>query len=263
MHDHAKAQLIYAVEGTMVVTTAEGRWVLLPTRAVWVPAKMRHSIRMRSALRMRTAYFAHSVAAPSERCAVVAVSPLLRELILSMQTEPKRYLAQSRAEHLAALICDELRVTPTLPLHLPMPKDSRLRKICEAMQRRPSVAEGIELWATRAEMSSRTLARLFRSELKMSFQEWRQQLLLLEAQVRLAEGQASSRIARAWGTTAPQPSAQCFEERWGSLPPDGETNLFMSGSTNMDLFYAGASSRRRGLWSFSSVDHRPALGVEM
>lgn len=218
MHDHAKAQLIYAVEGTMVVTTAEGRWVLLPTRAVWVPARMRHSIRMRSALRMRTAYFAHSVAAPSERCAVIAVSPLLRELILSMQMEPKRYSAQSRAEHLAALICDELRVTSTLPLHLPMPKDSRLRKICEAMQRRPSVAEGIELWAARAEMSSRTLARLFRSELKMSFQDWRQQLLLLEAQVRLAEGQASSRIAKSLGYDSHAAFCAMFRRALGVSP---------------------------------------------
>ena len=37
-------------------------------------------------------------------------------------------------------------------------------------------------------MSSRSLARLFRAELKMSFQEWRSQLLLLEAQIRLAQG---------------------------------------------------------------------------
>lgn len=218
MHEHAKAQLIYAVEGTMVVTTAEGRWVLLPTRAVWIPARMRHSIRMRSPLRMRTAYFADSVEAPSERCAVVAVSPLLRELILSMQTEPKLYSPQSRAEHLATLICDELRVTPALPLHLPMPQDLRLRKICEAMQRRPSVGEGIELWAARAEISSRTLARLFRSELKMSFQDWRQQLLLLEAQVRLAEGQASSRIAKSLGYESHAAFCAMFRRTLG-IPP--------------------------------------------
>ncbi len=30
-HEHPKAQLIYAIEGTMTVITREGRWILLPT----------------------------------------------------------------------------------------------------------------------------------------------------------------------------------------------------------------------------------------
>ena len=62
-------------------------------------------------------------------------------------------------------------------------------------------------------MSSRSLARLFRAELKMSFQEWRSQLLLLEAQIRLAQGQSSSRVAKGWVMTATQRFARCFARR--------------------------------------------------
>lgn len=229
MHEHAKAQLIYAVEGTMVVTAVEGHWVLLPTRAVWVPARMRHSIRMRSALRMRTAYFDHSVVPPSENCSVVAVSPLLRELIVGMQSEPKLYPSGSRAEHLAMLICDELRSIPALPLHLPMPQDSRLRKICDAIQRKPSIGDSIDLWAARAEMSGRTLARLFRSELKMSFQEWRQQLLLLEAQARLAEGQTSSRIAKSLGYDSHAAFCAMFRRAIGVSPSSWQKEIRTAG----------------------------------
>jgi mannose-6-phosphate isomerase-like protein (cupin superfamily) len=121
-HEHAKAQLIYAIEGTMTVSTREGQWVLLPTRAVWVPAHTRHSIRMRSA-RMRTVFFDESVPPPATSCAVVSVSPLLRELILNMLQEPRSYPLDGRGAQIAALMCSELSVVQTLPLHLPWPRE--------------------------------------------------------------------------------------------------------------------------------------------
>ncbi len=198
-HEHPKAQLIYAIEGTMTVITREGRWVLLPTRAVWVPARTRHSILVRSVLRMRTLFFDKTVTAPVNGCAVVEVSTLLRELILSMLKEPRAYPRTGRGSHLAALIQDELNFVHTLPLHLPWPKEPRLRTVCEAMQRKTSLHETIGYWADEASMSSRTLSRLFCKELNMTFKEWRTQLLLLEAQSRLAQGHKSSRIAHSLG----------------------------------------------------------------
>src|ERR1700722_3887642 len=43
-HAHAWHQLIYATEGGMWVKTAEGDWVVPPSRAVWVPAGVVHGI---------------------------------------------------------------------------------------------------------------------------------------------------------------------------------------------------------------------------
>jgi AraC-like DNA-binding protein len=218
VHAHPKAQLIYAIEGTMTVTTQEGQWVLLPTRAVWVPGRMKHSIRMRSALRMRTLFFDATITSPGDSCAVVAVSPLLRELILGMLKEPRAYSQTGRASHLVALIRDELRFTKILPLHLPGTKEPRLRKVCEGMQRRPSQRDSMDYWAAEASISSRTLTRLFRQELNMSFQEWRTQLLLLEAQVRLAQGQTSSRIAKGLGYDSHAAFSAMFRKALG-VPP--------------------------------------------
>jgi len=217
-HEHAKAQLIYAIEGTMTVITGEGRWVLLPTRAIWVPSGMRHSIRVHSTLRMRTLFFDPTIAVPTKGCAVLEVSSLLRELILSMLSEPRRYPLQGRAGHLAALIQDELKFAHTLPLHLPWPREARLRKICEAMQRHPSQQQSIAYWADQASMSSRTLSRLFSLELAMTFKDWRTQLLLLEAQSRLAQGQKSSRIARALGYDSHAAFCSMFRKALGTAP---------------------------------------------
>ena len=82
-HKHERAQLIFAAHGAMLVATSAGSWAVPPQRAVWMPAGLVHEIRMIGAVAMRTLYIREDAAArltPSVR--VLAVSPLLRELIL-------------------------------------------------------------------------------------------------------------------------------------------------------------------------------------
>ena len=43
--------------GTMQVTTPKGRWLVPPDRAVWVPARLEHSIDVLADIEMRTLYF--------------------------------------------------------------------------------------------------------------------------------------------------------------------------------------------------------------
>src|SRR6476619_8241545 len=56
-HMHREAQLVYGAKGTMQVTTPKGRWLVPPDRAVWVPARLAHSIDMLADIEMRTLYF--------------------------------------------------------------------------------------------------------------------------------------------------------------------------------------------------------------
>ena len=43
-HAQAKHQLVHAVQGVMVVQAAAGRWVIPPTRGLWLPAGMELSL---------------------------------------------------------------------------------------------------------------------------------------------------------------------------------------------------------------------------
>lgn len=83
-HSHRRAQLIHAVAGVMAVMTADSQWVVPPTRAIWMPGGTAHRVRMIGEVRMRTAYI-RTEASPDlpAACAVLAVSPLLRELIVA------------------------------------------------------------------------------------------------------------------------------------------------------------------------------------
>src|ERR1700736_6656061 len=79
--------------------------------------------------------------------------------------------------HVAALILDDVRTLVAQPLHVPMPRDKRLRTACAAYgQGRPgTLAE----WSDIAGASSRTLARLSASETGTRFVDWRHQAQLV------------------------------------------------------------------------------------
>jgi hypothetical protein len=89
-HMHREAQLVYAARGTMQVTTPKGRWLVPPDRAVWVPARLEHSIDVLADIDMRTLYFDLKWLALEQRSAsldsefVVRVSQLLHQAILAL-----------------------------------------------------------------------------------------------------------------------------------------------------------------------------------
>src|SRR6195256_1636080 len=98
-HMHREAQLVYAARGTMQVTTPKGRWLVPPDRAVWVPARLEHSIDVLADIQMRTLYFDLTWLKREQRSDslnaefVVRVSRLLHESILALfdgRDEPGR-----------------------------------------------------------------------------------------------------------------------------------------------------------------------------
>ncbi|HYM33468.1 MAG TPA: AraC family ligand binding domain-containing protein, partial [Candidatus Cybelea sp.] len=125
-HRHKRAQLLFATEGVMTVTTPDGSWVVPPHRAVWVPPGVEHEIRVSGGLSMRTLYVSEAAAADlPKHCTVLDVSPLLRELILRAVELPVLYDEAGPAGRLMSLILDEICALPVLPLHLPWPEDGR------------------------------------------------------------------------------------------------------------------------------------------
>ena len=115
---------------------------------------------------------------PRTSC-VIAVSPLLRELIVAAAGIPTDYALGTRDERLLLLLLDELRELDVLPLHLPTPRDLRLRTICDGLTSNPDDITTAEQWAERLSITPKTLHRLFAKEAGMSFVQWRQQARLL------------------------------------------------------------------------------------
>lgn len=218
-HDHPRIQLIHAVRGVMVVTTDLGQWIVPPSRGLCVPAGVAHSIRMVGRVEMRTVYIRPD-AAPNlaAGCAVLGVSPLLRELILAAVDVPLPYTARSRHGRLMRLLLDEVEQMPTLPLSLPRPADPRLQAVCTALARAPDDASTAGDWARRLGVHPKTLHRLFLRETGMSFGQWRQQARLLAALEQLAGGARVIDVALALGYGSPTAFATMFRRQFGVAP---------------------------------------------
>lgn len=88
-HRHDDHQIVYASRGVLSVTASTGTWVAPATRAIWIPAGTVHAHQAHGNLEM------HLVGLETgddpiglEKPTVLAVGPLLRELILAYTETP-------------------------------------------------------------------------------------------------------------------------------------------------------------------------------
>ncbi len=223
-HSHERGQLVHAVRGVMRVSAASqaggrGTWILPPQRALWIPPGVTHEIRMSGAVAMRTLYIASEAAAGLPRdCRVIAVSELLRALILAAMEEPVEYEPGSRGAAIAALLLHELRGIEAEPLHLPQPRDPRLQAVCRRVLDDPGATTGLEDFARDAGLSSRSLARLFQRETGMGFTAWRQQARLAEALAQLSTGRPVALVAHDLGYGSAAAFTAMFRRALGTTP---------------------------------------------
>jgi hypothetical protein len=151
-HSHAWHQLIYASRGVMTVWTERGSWIAPPDWAIWAPAGAAHAIRFTGTTDIRTLYLRPELRALPERCGVVRVSALLRELTL--RTVELGMLDRREPIHtaMAELIIHELCASDTPPLELPMPEDPQLRQLAES-PRTPGTRAPARSWPLSAPRS--------------------------------------------------------------------------------------------------------------
>jgi AraC-like DNA-binding protein/quercetin dioxygenase-like cupin family protein len=218
-HRHLRHQFLYAVDGVMSVRVTEGEWIVPPLRAVWIPAPTEHTVTAKGRLAMRTLYF-HPDCGESipTACRVVDVAPLLRELVLRA-VEMGQLRRDDRGDaRLLAMIIDEIRALPETPLHLPEPRDARLRRVTEALRAQPADDRPLAAWARVAGASPRTLARLFRQETGMSFGQWRRQARLATALEGLAAGKSVKSVAIDAGYASSSAFVAMFRRALGTTP---------------------------------------------
>ncbi|AFJ86201.1 helix-turn-helix transcriptional regulator [Burkholderia vietnamiensis] len=215
-HTHAWAQLAYASRGVLRVATTGTTWMVPPSRAIWVPPHVTHEVVIVEEAYLRTVYLDESIVPDGlDACRVVEVTGLLRELIVALDA---RALSSARERLLCGLVLDELSHAEPLPLAVPMPEEKRLRMLCESVLAQPAHAESLEHWASEVGASTRTISRLFKQELGVSFSQWRQQALLARAIPLLNQGRALSHVARELGYQSQSAFSAMFRRAFGESP---------------------------------------------
>jgi AraC-like DNA-binding protein len=239
-HSHSDGQLVYAAAGALATTTEYGTWVAPADRVTWTPPGFQHSHRFYGKTDARI------LAIRSDECGalvgypcVFAVSPLLREGILALTGHRTRSADADR--RLRAVVLDELGEIPEQSLHLPAPRDDRLRTVTGLLHADPGQNTTLAELGRAAGTSERTLSRLFRTELGMSFHRWRTVLRVHHALIRLTDGDSVTDTAIICGWSNPSTFIEAFTALVGQTPGRYQADLRDRGEAQTKL----ASFRHR------------------
>jgi AraC-like DNA-binding protein len=245
VQSHPRGHLVYAARGVLSVHTERGTSIVPANRVAWTPAGRAHYHRAHSDTDMRIVFLPASLArlAP-DHPAVFTVSGLAREVLLAL-TGPR---ADGRAAggydraalaRLRRVLVDELREAREQPLQLPEPRDDRLQAIARMLREQPGDNTSLAELGKAAGASPRTLSRLFRGELGMTFYEWRTQLRIYHALVLLADGHDTTYVAHACGWANPSSFIAAFTSIIGTTPGRYRT----SGLPSITRDLSGATDR--------------------
>lgn len=220
-HYHHCAQLIHTLSGVVRVDTAQGSWIVPPSRGVWLPAFTRHALHITGRVAARTLFIDPLARADlPASCQVVQISPLLRELIVSALTLAESYQPGTREERIYELILDELRGLDVLPFALPGATSERLLRLCEQIQQAPGESWTLARAAALLNVAERTLARHFMRETGLHFSDWVRQARLVIALTRLAQGDSVLRVALDLGYESPSAFSAMFRRLLGVSPAE-------------------------------------------
>jgi len=214
-HTHRADQLIYATAGVMEIAAAQSLWLIPPQFAVWIPAAVKHSIRMPGAVSMRTLYLRPGLAR-GKQCAVLHVTPLLRELIVEAVRVGNLKARNKDNAALRDVIVAQIERASPVPTMLAMPSDARARAIADAVIANPKTTLLVPCQKTG--VSVRTLQRAFRREVGTDFETWRRQVRLMKAIELLAQGRTIKQISHAVGYRQASTFVAAFHRAFG-MPP--------------------------------------------
>src|SRR5690606_21015553 len=136
----------------------DARFVALAHRAVWVPAGVSHQVRQSPQTVIRSLYLdADALGLDWPGCRVLAVSPLLHELIRQFGMLPVEYDPDGPDGRLARVLVDQLAISQDAGLILPWPTDPRLQSVCRHLQAHPDAATDLGTFSRRLNLSEKTL----------------------------------------------------------------------------------------------------------
>ncbi|MCD0502906.1 AraC family transcriptional regulator [Bordetella petrii] len=218
-HRHEQGMLLMVLQGTTLIHSEGVALSMTPGRIGWIPPGVLHEAMWFGNARGLFMYIrtdgCNRLPAQSR---VWASTPLIDALLNRLADLPPDTLEHAHTNRLFELLIAELQLGDEAPLPLPMPRDDRLRELATALLDQPDDPRGIDAWAQRLNMSSRTLMRRFRDETGITLGRWRQQARLLRALELLASGQPVTNVALTVGYESTSAFIGSFRNMYGVTP---------------------------------------------
>ncbi|BBY29072.1 helix-turn-helix transcriptional regulator [Mycolicibacterium sediminis] len=225
-HSHEVHQIEYALHGVVEVETDSAHYLLPPQQAAWIPAGLEHQAVMNPDVKTVAVMFAPDlIPGPEARARIIAVSPLIREMMVYALRWPidrtdGSTLDEATADDffrtLAALVVEAL--DHEAPLSLPT-SDHPI--VAAALDYTKSHLDSVTAddVARAVAVSERTLRRLFSDEVGLSWRTYLLHARMLRAMALLAgPNQSVQATSSSVGFESISSFTRCFTQFCGETP---------------------------------------------
>ncbi|WP_171511551.1 MULTISPECIES: helix-turn-helix transcriptional regulator [Mycolicibacterium] len=221
-HSHEVHQIEYALHGVVEVETDAAHYLLPPQQAAWIPAGLQHQAVMNPDVKTVAVMFdAQMIADPGNRARIIAVSPLIREMMIyGLRWPIDRADGDDTSDTffrtLANLVADAL--DHEAPLSLPT-TDHPIVAAALAYTKEHLVSVTAEDVSRAVAVSERTLRRLFADTIGISWRTYLLHARMLRAMALLAgPDQSVQATATAVGFENLSSFTRCFTQFCGQTP---------------------------------------------
>lgn len=221
-HSHEVHQIEYALHGVVEVETDAAHYLLPPQQAAWIPAGLQHQAVMNPDVKTVAVMFdPQLIADPGDRARIIAVSPLIREMMIyGLRWPVDRAHGDDTSDTffrtLANLVADAL--DHEAPLSLPTTEHPIVAAaLAHTKEHLASVtAEDV---SRAVAVSERTLRRLFTDTIGISWRTYLLHARMLRAMALLAgPDQSVQATATAVGFENLSSFTRCFSQFCGETP---------------------------------------------
>ena len=218
-HSHDWDQLALISHSAAIIETDSFYLVHPLLKALWLPARVEHSIYSPRPFYLHALYFKPGSIRSDSEPQILGVDHLVRELILFLCAAPRASQRGLRHAHAFALLGELLPEAKPESFTLPRPRSERARKLADYLTLHPQDARALEIVVAEIGGASlRTFERLFLGETRLSLAAWRRQSRLLTSLSLLAEGKSIAEAAHAVGYDSVGAFSTAFKQCFGMSP---------------------------------------------
>ena len=174
---------------------------------------------MPGSVSMRTLYLRPELAARLEQgCAVLHVTPLLRELIVETVNVGQLRIHDRYDCALRDMLIRQLQKASPMPTFVTLPREERALAVAQAILQNPAESKPMAVLCSRVGVSVRTIERAFRKDVGTDFESWRRQVRLTKAVELLVSGCSIKEVAYKVGYCQSSAFVEMFRRTFGTTP---------------------------------------------
>lgn len=217
-HHHQKGQLVLPLTGVVTSFIDDKMWLVPPRCAVWIPSNVMHRNQISANADVCMVFVDSGALSLPESACTLTITPFVRELILHLHSQQPCEENDPASARLVDVLLDQLMRLEREEFDFPIPDEPILNRLALELIARPNEKRTLSEWASDFAMSERTLARMIKRHVQLTFGQWRSQLHIVLALQKLAINLPIQTISEELGYDSVSAFITFFKKALGKSP---------------------------------------------